>query len=66
MVTVARQMRYKPWLLQDADLIRDRALPSHRRTLAPPVPPVMPADTCPARTPGPAATTRTQVHAQAG
>jgi hypothetical protein len=51
MVTIARQMRYEPWLLQDSALIRDRALPSHRRTLTPPAPPTAPADTCPARTP---------------
>ena len=35
MVEVARRMRWEPWLLQDADAVRDMAVPAQRKTTAP-------------------------------
>lgn len=35
MVEVARRMRWEPWLLQDADAVRDMAVPAPRMTTTP-------------------------------
>jgi hypothetical protein len=46
MVEVARRMRWEPWLLQDAELIRDMARPAEQRRTSPPSTPTRVLEPC--------------------
>jgi hypothetical protein len=46
MVEVARRMRWEPWLLQDAELIRDMARPAEQRRSSPPCAPARALQPC--------------------
>lgn len=46
MVEVARRMRWEPWLLQDAELIRDMARPAEKRRTSPPTTPARTPEAC--------------------